>query len=181
MSATANMLRESGASERPAWSALYSRTIWRKIGRAIIAPPSAICWSICWVIPIRKWMDRNRSGSSRVSAPARLRRRSHQPSTAIEMPPSAMRASTRSPPSCQTRIPSTIPPMPTTDSAAPTRSMPRLPVYGTSLTSPSPDSTTPMITTSMRNPTRHERKVVTNPPRSGPTAAAIAAAAPTIA
>ena len=39
------MLSDSGASARPACSALYSRTICRKIGRAIIAPPSAICWS----------------------------------------------------------------------------------------------------------------------------------------
>ena len=36
-----------------------------------------------------------------------------------------------------------------------------------------------MITTSPRNATRHERYVVMKPPTSGPTAAAIAAAAPT--
>ena len=35
-----------------------------------------------------------------------------------------------------------------------------------------------MITSSIRKPTRHDRNVVTNPPSSGPTAAAIAAAAP---
>ena len=40
-------------------------------------------------------------------------------------------------------------------------------------------STTPMITTSSAKPTRHERYVVMNPPSSGPTAAAIAAEAPT--
>ena len=40
-------------------------------------------------------------------------------------------------------------------------------------------STTAMTTTSRPNPTRHDRYVVTNPPSSGPTAAAIAAAAPT--
>ena len=42
-----------------------------------------------------------------------------------------------------------------------------------------PDSTTAMTTTSSAKPTRHDRYVVTKPPRSGPTAAAIAAAAPT--
>ena len=36
-----------------------------------------------------------------------------------------------------------------------------------------------MITTSPANATRHERYVVTKPPTSGPTAAAIAADAPT--
>ena len=36
-----------------------------------------------------------------------------------------------------------------------------------------------MTTTSSRNPTRHDTKVVRKPPTSGPTAAAIAAAAPT--
>ncbi len=36
-----------------------------------------------------------------------------------------------------------------------------------------------MITSSRAKPTRHERYVVTNPPSSGPTAAAIAAEAPT--
>ena len=36
-----------------------------------------------------------------------------------------------------------------------------------------------MITTSSANPTRHDRYVVMNPPSSGPTAAAIAAEAPT--
>ena len=42
-----------------------------------------------------------------------------------------------------------------------------------------PDSTMAMITASSRKPTRHDRYVVMNPPISGPTAAAIAAAAPT--
>jgi hypothetical protein len=36
-----------------------------------------------------------------------------------------------------------------------------------------------MMTASSRNPTRQDRKVVMTPPSSGPTAAAIAAAAPT--
>ncbi len=42
-------------------------------------------------------------------------------------------------------------------------------------------STIAMITTSSKNPTRHDRKVVTKPPSRGPTAAAMAAAAPTMA
>ena len=86
---------------------------------------------------------------------------------------------TNSPPSCQTRIPSTTPPMPTTDRIAPTMSILREPVYGTSRTSPIWLSTTAMMTTSSPKPTRHDRYVVTNPPSSGPIAAAIAAAAPT--
>jgi hypothetical protein len=39
--------------------------------------------------------------------------------------------------------------------------------------------TIPMITTSSAKPTRHDRYVVMKPPSSGPTAAAIAAEAPT--
>ena len=42
-----------------------------------------------------------------------------------------------------------------------------------------PDSTATMTTASRRNAIRHDRYVVMNPPISGPTAAAIAAAAPT--
>ena len=72
--AMANMLSDSGASDRPACMALYSSTIWRKIGSAIIAPPSAICCSICPENPSRKCCDLNRSGSSNGSLP--LRRRS---------------------------------------------------------------------------------------------------------
>ena len=72
-----------------------------------------------------------------------------------------------------------MPPIPTTDRTDPTRSNSRGPVYGTSLTSRTPDSTIAMTTTSSANATRHERKVVMNPPSSGPTAAAIAAEAPT--
>ena len=42
-----------------------------------------------------------------------------------------------------------------------------------------PDSTITITTSSSTKPTRHDRYVVMNPPSSGPTAAAIAAAAPT--
>ena len=69
--------------------------------------------------------------------------------------------------------------MPTTDRTAPTGSTSRGPVYGTSWTKPIPPSTIAMITTSRPKPTRHDRYVVMKPPISGPTAAAIAAAAPT--
>ena len=69
--------------------------------------------------------------------------------------------------------------MPTTESAAPTTSILRDPVYSTSRTILMPDSTTTMITTSSANPTRHDKNVVTKPPRRGPTAAAMAADAPT--
>ena len=96
--ATANMLSESGASARPASMASYSSTICRKIGSAIIAPPSAICCSICPEIPIRKWADRNRSGSSKVSLPSRFRRTSHQASPASERTPTASTTPTDSPP-----------------------------------------------------------------------------------
>ena len=44
--AAANIVSESGASDRPACMALYSRLIWRNSGNAIMAPPSVICWSI---------------------------------------------------------------------------------------------------------------------------------------
>ena len=67
------MLSDSGASESPACSALYSRTICRKIGRAIIIPPSAICCIICPVIPSLKIFDANRTGSIRTGFPSRLR------------------------------------------------------------------------------------------------------------
>ena len=69
--------------------------------------------------------------------------------------------------------------MPTAERIAPTTSTRRSPVYGTSWTSLLPTSTIAMITTSPKNATRHERYVVMKPPTSGPTAAAIAAAAPT--
>ena len=69
--------------------------------------------------------------------------------------------------------------MPRTERIAPIASMCRGPVYGTSRTRPMLESTTAMITTSSAKPTRHERKVVMKPPNNGPTAAAIAAEAPT--
>ena len=73
----------------------------------------------------------------------------------------------------------TMPPIPMTDSTPPTRSIVRAPVYATSFTRPRPDRTTAMMTASPRNARRHDRNVVMKPPMSGPTAAAIAADAPT--
>ncbi len=67
--AVANMLRDRGARHRPACIALYSSFSCRKIGSTIIAPPRAICCSICWVMPRRKCGKVNRPGSSRVSLP----------------------------------------------------------------------------------------------------------------
>ncbi len=78
--ATTNMLSDSGASVRPAPIALYSSTICRKIGRAIISPPSAICCIVWPVMPRRKYFDRKRSGSSSAGFPSRLRLTSHQAS-----------------------------------------------------------------------------------------------------
>ena len=173
------MLSESGASDSPAWSALYSRTICRKIGSAIIAPPSATCWSIWPEIPSRKCFERNRSGSISVMWPSRLRRTSHQARSPSDAAPVTRNAPTASPPSCQIRIPSTMPPMPRTDRTAPTTSIRRSPMYGTSRMSPLPATTTMITMSSPRKPTRHDRNVVMKPPRSGPIAAAMAADAPT--
>jgi hypothetical protein len=73
-----------------------------------------------------------------------------------------------------------MPPMPTAESSAPTQSTPRGPVYGTSRTSLMPDSTIAITRSSSRNAIRHDRYLVMKPPSNGPTAAAIAAAAPTM-
>ena len=45
-SAAANMVSDSGASDRPASRALYSSVIWKNSGSAIMAPPSVTCCSI---------------------------------------------------------------------------------------------------------------------------------------
>ncbi len=66
--------------------------------------------------------------------------------------PTARSAATASPPSCHTRMPRTTPPMPRTERTAPTASTSRDPVYGTSLTRPTPDSTTAMITSLEQEP-----------------------------
>ena len=72
-----------------------------------------------------------------------------------------------------------MPPMPTTERAAPPQSTTREPVYFASFTRAIPESTTAMTTASSANPTRQVQTVVMKPPRSGPTAAAMAAEAPT--
>ena len=76
-------------------------------------------------------------------------------------------------------MPITTPPIPKAESAAPTTSTVRGPAYGTSRMSLRFARTIPITTTSPRNPMRHVHAVVKKPPISGPTAAAIAAAAPT--
>ena len=151
------MLNESGAIESPEPIALYSSTIWRKIGRAIINPPSEICCIICPEIPSRKIFDTNNPASIRAGFPSRLRRTSHQISSAIATAPSTRRAPTASPPSCHTRMLSTMPPIAKTEKIAPTTSTRRSPVYGASRTSLICDNTTPMIRTSRANATRHDR------------------------
>ena len=70
--AMANMDSESGASVRPACMALYSSVICKKSGRAIMAPPRVICWSICWETPMRKFKCLKRSGSNKVGFPLPL-------------------------------------------------------------------------------------------------------------
>ena len=45
-SAAANMVSDSGASDSPASSALYSSVIWKNSGSAIMAPPRVTCCSI---------------------------------------------------------------------------------------------------------------------------------------
>ena len=67
------------ASGLPAIYGLYATVVplvmYAIVGpRAIIVPPRAICWGSCWVIPNRKCLDLNRSGSSSVGFPWRLRR-----------------------------------------------------------------------------------------------------------
>ena len=178
-SATANMLSESGASEIPASSALYSSTICRNIGSTIIRPPSAICCSVCDEIPSRKYFDAKSAASISAGLPSRLRFLSHHASEPSATKPTASSAPTAPPPSSQTRMPSTTPPMPSAERIAPTTSIERSPVYGTSCTRRVPTSTIAMITTSPPKATRQERYVVMKPPTSGPIAAAIAAAAPT--
>ena len=142
-------------------------------------PPSAICWSIWFVIPSRKILEPNRVGSISAGLPFRLRRTSQVANSAMPITPISNSAATASPPSCHTRMPSTMPPIPSTERTAPIGSTWRSPVYGASRTRLMLNRTTAMITTSSANPTRHERYVVMKPPSSGPTAAAIAAEAPT--
>ena len=71
-SATANMLSESGARVNPVFIALYSSVIWRKIGSAIIAPPSVTFCSSCPEIPAVKCGNLNRPGSSKRRLPRPL-------------------------------------------------------------------------------------------------------------
>ena len=167
--ATKNMLSDSGASDRPACSALYSSTIWRKIGSEIIAPPSAICWSVCPEMPSRKMHRREQVRIDerqlrRRACAGRATRRTGRATR--RRSPAARRRPRRPPPT--PGCPARCRPCPAPTGSRPTRSMPRGPVYGTSLTIRMPDSTTPMTTSSSRNPTRHDRNVVMKPPSERP-------------
>ena len=177
--ATKNMLSDSGAIDSPASRALYSSTICRYSGSTIMVPPSAICCISCPLTPDWKTFDLKSTGSISVALPRFLRLTSHQAKPSSAMMPSPISSATYSPPSCHTRMPRTMPPMPITESTAPPQSTTREPVYLASFTSAMPESTIAITTASPANPTRQDHSVVMRPPRSGPTAAAIAADAPT--
>ena len=173
------MLSDNGARESPASIALYSSVICRKIGSTIIAPPRVICCIICWEMPILKCGKRNRSGSSNVGLPRRLRRTSQYDSAASPTRPIAISAPTASPPSCQTRMPRTTPPMPGDGEHG---------AHHVDLRGARVGDLADQLDVGEHHrdhhdleekPTRQDRYVVTKPPRSGPTAAAMAAAAPT--
>ncbi len=78
------------------------------------------------------------------------------------------------------RTPNTSMDSPATESRAPTRSKWTRPAGGALLTRRSASRITSTITTSPTKTHRHEAKVVTAPPMSGPAATAIAPAAATI-
>ena len=90
----ANMVSESGASDRPVCRASYSSLICRKIGSAIIAPPSVMFCNICAVIPTLKCGRRNRSGSSTVALPSPWRRTSQRASAQSASAPIAISSTT---------------------------------------------------------------------------------------
>ena len=93
--ATANMLNDSGAIERPACIALYSSTICRKIGSTIIVPPSAICCDICPVTPRRNSCDAEQVGIEQRRLPSRLRVTSQQRGCPARPAPTAISAADR--------------------------------------------------------------------------------------
>ena len=156
-SATANMLSDSGASERPASSASYSSTICRKIGSAIIRPPRAICCSVCDEIPRRKYFDANRPGVDQRQLVLALA--PHQPPHERAESDDADRDQRSD------RLAALLPDEdPEHDTAHAERGEdraddvePPVPVYGTSWTRLLPTSTIAMITTSPPNATLHER------------------------
>ena len=75
-SATANVLRDSGASDRAGLQRVVLEDHLQEMGSTIMQPPSAIWASVCPVIPRRKPFERNSSGSIRAGFPSRLRRTS---------------------------------------------------------------------------------------------------------
>ena len=131
------MLSDSGASERPASIALYSSTICRKIGSAIIVPPSAICCEHLpgdpepeQLGPEQVGVEQRRLAARACAAPATRRATRARPRRRR-----AARRRPRRPPAtrgCRARRR----PCRATERTAPTTSTSRGPVYGTSLHQP---------------------------------------------
>ncbi len=145
----------------------------------IIAPPRAMFWSICPEIPNLNSMDLNRSGSMSAGFPSRFRRtqpvgergerddadrQEQADGFAALLPDEDAQHESAHPEDRQGR----------TDEVDSSRAGVRHVAD-----EPASQSTMAMTTTSSRNATRYDRKVVMKPPINGPTAAAIAAAAPT--
>ena len=179
-SATPNIVSESGAIDRPVCSALYSSTICRKIGIAIIEPPSAICCSICPVI--RAGTTSTGTGQDR-SAPVshhafggRASKRTIP--SRLRQPPRAPRRTPRLP--ARRGCPGRVRPCRRRTGARRRRRCAEVPC--TAHLEPDRYLKDDRDDHDLqRKPTRHDRKVVMKPPSKGPTAAAIAAEAPTMA
>ena len=118
----------------PVTMALYSSTICRKMGGAIIPLPRRCVPSVCPVVPNRNIFARNRSGSSGVGFP-----RACGGEPLGERPQARhaddRRAATASPRSCHARMPGTTPPIARTERTARRVDVAGA-VYGTSRTSP---------------------------------------------
>ena len=181
-SATANIVSDSGASDRPASSALYSSDhLQEDRQRDHRAAERDLLQHLAGDAEPEVLRAGTGPGRRRVGLPARLRRTSHQASDDKRHGADGdQKASTSSPPSCQTRMPRTTPPMPSDrQDRADHVDLARRRCTGRPWTSRMPDQHDGDDHDLEPNPTRHDRKVVTKPPRSGPMAAAIAAAAPT--
>ena len=135
--ATANMVSESGAMDRPVCNASYSSLISTKIGSAIIAPPSVTLCQHLPGIPILKCGGRERIRIEQghlLALHGAARASGRGPTARAPRSRSAARRNRR-PPATRHATPSTTPPIPTTDRPAPTPSTCRSPVYGTSFNS----------------------------------------------
>ena len=173
----ANMVSESGASESPASSALYSSTICRKSGSAIISPPSAICCSDCAEMPMAEELELEEVRVDQRGLPWCLRRASQQPASPGHRA-DADHHTDPGPALLPDQDPEHDPAHADAERIAPTTS-----TCGRRCTGrpdqPHADQDDPDDHDLAEEPTRQERYVVMNPPSSGPTAAAIAAEAPT--